>query len=101
MNYNYANVKDKSKRYKFKIKEPLNLILKSIIYNRKLNDNFKFYFNFKLYSFNKSYSHTQLKNRCRITNQSHSVLRLFKMNRITFKETIGKNYIQGIRKSSW
>ncbi len=101
MKYNYLSIKDKSKRYKYNKFEPIKLVLKSICYNRDLNEDLRFFFFSKLNSCLKDSSSVRIKNRCVITNRSHSVLRVFKLSRITFREYIGKNFIQGIRKSSW
>jgi small subunit ribosomal protein S14 len=97
----YLNLKDKIRRNKFSHFENERLRLKSLIYNRKLQKQIRWLYSIKLSSLPKDASQTRIKNRCLITNRGQSILRIFHLSRITFKEYIGLNYIAGIRKSSW
>lgn len=97
----YLNLKDKVRRNKFSHFENERLRLKSLVYNRQLPKKIRWFYSIKLSSLPKDASQTRIKNRCLVTNRGQSVLRIFHLSRITFKEYIGLNRISGIRKSSW
>ena len=97
----YLNLKDKVRRNKFSHFENERLRLKSLVYNRQLPKQIRWFYSIKLSSLPKDASQTRIKNRCLVTNRGQSVLRIFHLSRITFKEYIGLNRIAGIRKSSW
>lgn len=41
------------------------------------------------------------KNRCLVTNRSKSVIRFFRMSRITFREKARAGQLLGVKRSSW
>jgi small subunit ribosomal protein S14 len=92
-------VKDLNKRKKVLSIEKEVLLLKSIIYNRYLDKYLRVKATVKLHRMNNC--QTQIVNRCVITGRSGSVLRKFKLFRMTFKELASKGSIPGIKKSSW
>ena len=97
----YQNYKDKVRRQKFLIFENERLRIKTVLYNRKLPLNLRFFYSMKLATLPKNGSQVRLKNRCLITNRGQSVYRLFHLSRITLKEFVGLNRLPGVRKSSW
>lgn len=97
----YQNLKDKVRRQKFLICENERLRIKSIVYNRNLPLNLRFFYSTKLAALSLDGSQVRLRNRCLITNRGQSIYRLFHLSRITLKEFVGLNRIPGIRKSSW
>jgi len=97
----YISFKDKKRRNNFEGKEIEYLRLKALTCNKVLPFTMRFFFNQQLFKIGLNYSFVKIKNRCLFTQRSQSVYRLFHLNRITFRELVGQNLINGVKKSSW
>jgi small subunit ribosomal protein S14 len=49
----------------------------------------------------KQYSYIRARNRCLITGRSRSIIRLFKLSRLTFKKQASLGLLSGVKKFSW
>jgi small subunit ribosomal protein S14 len=49
----------------------------------------------------KQYSYIRARNRCLITGRSRSILRLFKLSRLSFKKQASLGLLPGVKKFSW
>jgi small subunit ribosomal protein S14 len=89
--------RDISSRLNYFKKIKKKIILKSIFYNQSI----KFEIKEKLfYKKKNTVSINKLSNTCLITQRSNSILKKFKMSRITFRALAHKGLIPGVTKSS-
>jgi len=93
--------RDKKRRYLFKKYETLRIILKGVIYNQKLPEDIRYKAQLELASLPKDSSKIRIRNRCVLTGRSRGNYRLFKINRIKFRELASMGFIPGIIKASW
>jgi small subunit ribosomal protein S14 len=108
----YLVIKDKKKRVNAKNNQLKKLCLKAIsIDHLSLNNsniskiNFINYYKFlillKISNMNKFGSMILVKNRCKVTGRSKSILRYYKVSRIVFREMASFGLLSGVKKSSW
>lgn len=97
----HLNFKDLQNRKKFKRYELERKRIKSICYNMSLPFNIRIFYFHKLTSLKKNSSITRVRNRCLLNCKSQSVYRFFRLNRISLREMMSLNLINGLRKSGW
>jgi len=97
----YLGFYDLNKRRNFSKSEIERIRLKSVFNNRNLSFAVRFLFLQKISCFSKNSSYVRIKNRCLVTKRGQSVYRNFKINRITLREIMRLNLLNGLRKSSW
>jgi small subunit ribosomal protein S14 len=75
--------------------------LKTIINDRKVDDEERFQAVLKLAKMPRNGSRTRVRNRCELTGRPRAVYRKFKLSRIALRELAGAGQIPGVIKSSW
>lgn len=90
--------KDLTSRFNYLKQIKQKIVQKTINHDRSLSPFIKRYLFYKKKNIYSSICH--LNNICLITNNSNSVLKKFKMSRITFRTLIHKGLIPGVSKSS-
>jgi len=95
------NLKDQNNRYLFFIYEKWKLSLKSIIKNKQIKLNYRFYAYQILLTLENNSSITKIQNRCIITGRARSVSKHFKLSRIMIRNYFVLGQIMGLKKSSW
>jgi ribosomal protein S14 len=97
----HFNFKDLQNRKNFKRYEVERKRIKSICSNVHLPFNIRIFYFHKLSSFKRNSSITRIKNRCLLNCKSQSVYRFFHLNRISLREMMSLNLLNGLRKSGW
>ena len=96
--YKYLLFKDKKNRFFFKKKELLDLKIKFIKKNKKINLLTNIYVDNRFKIFKKR---VRVVNRCLETSKARSVFKLFRFSRVVLKKHIIKGDICGFDKYSW
>ena len=92
-------LKDKKKRILLIKNYIKKQCLKSIQYNENLSRQIRWQSSFLQYSMINSIA--RIKNRCILTNRSHSILKRFKLSRMEIRKLTSLGLISGLQKSSW
>lgn len=95
------NIKDKKLRDFYLKNEHKHLVLKSLLDNKQLQLNFRYYIRFKIKKLLGKYYKSKIKNRCILTGRSRAVIRFFHMSRLKVKDFVLVSLLIGVRKSSW
>lgn len=93
--------KDLKKREVFYQNEKQKKILKSMIYNLKLNDSLRSKATRLLSTKPRKSSLSRKRNRCIITGRSRFLVGGYNLSRLMFRKIAGDGQIPGLRKSSW
>ena len=93
--------KDQKKRNLFAKYEVKRLILKSMIRDVSLPQNFRFQSIVELNKYPRNSSRSRIKNRCSISGRAKGNYRMFRISRISFRELALKGLLPGVTKSSW
>ena len=75
--------------------------IKKQILSKNITESKRLELMFKLGKIPRNSSITRINNRCNITGNTRSVLKKFKLNRITFRKMALEGLIPGVTKSSW
>lgn len=94
-------IKDQKKRLNFVKNEKKRIILKHLLNNTKLIFEQRILLMEKQQKLNKKISHTQIKNRCSITNRGRGILSNFKLSRIRLRELLSLGLVPGYKKAVW
>ena len=94
-------LRDKIIRRSFFKKESLKLALKFLYLNRRLPVQYRWKVLFLLKNLSLKNSPFKIKNRCVQTGRSKSVIRNFRLSRISFRERAVFGQLLGVVKKSW
>lgn len=97
----YLNSKDARRRRLFSKVETRWVLLRSLFHNQSVSFPFRQFLYEKFLHFPPNSSPTRIRNRCVVTGRAGSVLRRFRLSRITFRELALAGKLTGISKSSW
>ena len=92
---------DKKKRTLYLKNELKRLEYKSIFSDLSLSKDTRYKAMMSLTKMPRNSSRVRIKNRCILTGRNHSVLRMFKLSRIKFRELASQGLLMGVSKSSW
>lgn len=102
MAFSAKKYRDLQKRYQFRKKEhSLNFSLAQINNEIKPFDLRQEFKNKLSKCFKKDSSVCRIKNRCLMTNRGYSVIQLFRMSRLSFRELARNGALLGVKRSSW
>lgn len=93
---------DTKKRKAFEAKEVSNSLVASLFNNQVMDKQERqFVFNSFVSKFKKNSSVTRVKNRCLLTNRSKSIIKFFRLSRLSFREKARNGELLGVVRSSW
>lgn len=102
MLFKHLNIKKKDLllRKAFVKNEKKKYLLKSLVFNKKVQRKSKFYYSLLMVQPNFIFF-TKIHNYCLFSGSSKSVYRKYKLNRVFLKSLINKGFISGARKASF
>lgn len=95
----YQLYKDLRKRLDYSRIEVKKKFIKYFLINSRKDNILKNKLNYQYNLLLKSY--IQTKTRCLLTNRQHSILKIFKLSRISIRNLCGQGILYGLKKSSW
>ena len=93
--------KDKKYRKLVSKSEVKRLLYKSIIHDMNIEKKTRADYRNKFHKLSRLSCKVKVNNRCIQTGRSKSVLRLFKLSRIRFRDLASQGLLVGVTKSSW
>lgn len=98
MRQHYLNNGDFKRRLGFISVEKFQLLLRSIVKDRRLSFFLRYVIRSKYYYYKRPQSVTSIKNRCLVTGRNRFILRYLHMSRMTFREGVCVSRLSGFKK---
>lgn len=93
--------RDKKKRMLFLEHELKRLELTSIIQDFKISKDIRYKNQRELNRLPRNSSKIRIKNRCVLTGRGHSLINMFSLSRLKFRELASQGLLMGVTKASW